>query len=313
MKKLFFLLMLVLFSLTGIKAQWLQVTFCGATTKVEPPKDAQGNDQRHKGALMLKYIHVKTFGSRSRIIYDIGTTSSDLRLDEKVYLDDCFNNNVPSNCKNCGICIPPTSNNKPFGTIIAETEYTGGIRVRGKDGGLLIESTGYTNQVCYTTPGLDMHNYQKKPASLEVAFEGFEDGDFRSKGVEVSYSINKGPQKWLKRLNNTVGEHMFSLSKTDALIANAVIDLNPDVNLKLRSSIIRDEIELLHRMDHRTVLELSVMTMDARPVLRKKISVQPTEEMSSSFIQVPSLDSGSYVLLLKDDQGNTHSFQFIKT
>ncbi len=313
MKRYLFFIAIQFAVLVTLHGQWLEVTFCGATTKVEPVKDAQGNDQRHKGALMLKYIHVKTFGSKSRIVYNIGTTSSDLPIDEKVYLDDCFNNNIKTNCNNCGVCRQPTSNGRPFGRIIAESDYTGSIRVRGKDGGLLIESTGYTNQVCYTTPGLDMSNYQKRPMSLEVAFEGSKDGDFKSKGVEVSYTINHGTKKWLKRLNNTVGEHVFKLSRTDAMISNGVIDLHPIKDLHLNSNLVENELILEYRVNQTAMFHTSIWSMDGNQWQEKTVQLTPSREIHSISLDVSSLPGGSYILLVKDSNGYSHPFKFVKS
>ncbi len=311
MKMYYLFFFLLLLNTSTLSAQWMEVTFCGATTSVEPAKDANGKDQRDKGALALHYIRVRNFGSQNFIIYDIGELGTDLKIDEKTYIDNCFNNSNPNNCNNCGTCIPPTSNGNPFGSIIAEDGYKDGLRVRGVNGGLLIESTGYTNQVCYTTPGLDLTNYSRKPVSLEVGFEGFEDGDFKSKGVEVYYTLNHGPKKWFKRLNKTVGKHEFKLSRTDAINITGIIEVDDVNDIGLHSTLVTEDLQIVYNINRKVDFEASIWSMDGVKVDQWKFSDGPVEEGHETR-EISRLNSGSYIVLVKTQNGESHPFRFVK-
>jgi|GEM_PF-4972688 len=91
-------------------SQNLKITFCAAATEVDPPTDSAGNDIRHISWAKLRYIQVLTFGANPKIIYDLFSPTSAIHFDDAVFIDGCYTNNNPGNCKACSVCVPPTVN-----------------------------------------------------------------------------------------------------------------------------------------------------------------------------------------------------------
>ena len=309
-----FFILLFLLSMFRIHAQHMNITFCTATDKVDPVKDAAGNDQRHKSAMILDYIKVKKFGgSTAPIIWQFSKEPSDWSFDDGTYLDQCDNNNNNSNCSGCGTCTPPKSKGYDFGTI--STKFEESVRVRGKDGDLYFESTGIFNQVCYTTPNIDLKEYRRNSLSLDIGWEGTSQDGFAAKNLRIFYSFNFGEPQWDLKINTPgkiLGKNNATLSKTIP-IPNFDVDAVNDLDRVLKLYISPNpvgEIAYYHfESDEYMQLNFEIYTISGQKIYQDKIALS----QGKSKIEINTSDwiGGTYLVKMRNQDGLSSIQSFI--
>lgn len=301
-------------------AQNIKITFCAAATEVDPPTDSAGNDIRHISWSKLRYIQVSTFGANPKIIYDLFSPTSSIHFDEAVFIDGCYKNNNPGNCKACTVCVPPTVNGgTPYGTVWSLNEdYTGTMRVRGHEGQLLIEATNYKKQMCYTTPPLDVSDYAGKVLGLKVGFEGMETTykgkKYRSSGVYIYYQFNDGTKYWHYRRNRFVGPQEKSLSRTEIVpksSSSTDIDKVP-YHLQLHATAVQHTLQI--KMLSPTPQRFELSLLDVQGIVHKvrHATVLHANREESIDWEVHDLPPGKYYLLTRDQEGRFSFYPFIK-
>jgi hypothetical protein len=304
----------LLFCLTLLKSQTIQLQFCGKTGTVSPSIDpVTGNDQREKASIRLDWVKIGLINnSKTNPIFNLGDSQTGgIAFANKIIADKCENNTDPVYCSQCINCnAVAASNNAPLG--FCSGKLTGNVAVITKNNDLYMMSTNVNNVVCYETHKIDVSSMKGKKIDLSIKYEGISQG-WPVHNISLNYRYNNDAYFRTPFFFNKNSNNVGLFEETYSIVASvpvAVEDLSKKLEFSLSPNPVKDEVNLKLETFESFDGQISVLDATSKEVYSQSYSFITGNGQTK--INTTKLPEGIYILKISDKEGRSSTLKFNK-